>query len=161
MAESSRRNVLGRVLTVLGFVWILWAVAGDMVAFEMGRNLVSLPLLPGIVLLFIGRAVTRSSRRRQNEELPGLEAEPLSNPSKRRLPPESIRPSSMRPSPPPDPPVERRSIRTSPEPEADAITHALENMQEEIADAVGSAAARKTSAEMVAEARRRFGKQTG
>lgn len=157
MAESSGRKVFGRLLTALGLAWIFWAVAGDRFAMELGQTLVSLPLLPGIVLVFIGRAVTRSSRGRRGEGEP--EPQPVTSPPQRRPPPRSIRPESMRPSPPPAAPTERRSIQTSPEPEADAISDALENMQEEIADAVVPVGSRKTSAEMVAEARRRFGKQ--
>lgn len=155
MAEGSPRKVFGRLLTVVGFVWLFWAVVGGMIASELGRNLLTLPILPGIVLLFIGRAFSRSSRRRQREQ----EVETPDETPATRQAPESIRPPSIRPAPSPTRTVASRRIESAPEPEADAIAEALGDMQQEIADAVVSIDSRKTSAEMVAEARERFGKR--
>lgn len=155
MAEGSRRKLFGRLFTALGFFWLFWAVVGGMLSAELGRNLISVPILPGIVLLFVGRVINRTSSRSERDDQ--TEPEQVSELSQRRQAPASIRPVSIRPAPSPS--AAPRSIQTAPEPEAEAVAAAVDNLQQEIADSVGSVDSRKTSSEMVAEARERFGKR--
>lgn len=155
MAEvSPKRAVIGRVTAAFGLAWIFWAFFGEVIGLQLGRTLLSVPILPGIALLFIGRAISRGSRVR-----PGSEAEPLGRPlgtQTRRRPVETM-PRSPSPRPRPSPPPVRPESMT-PEPERDAMA-AFEGIAEDIAEAVEGTTVRKTSAEMIAEARERFGRR--
>lgn len=146
MANAGRRRILGRLTTALGLIWILWSIliGSGLVDLELGEALVDLPILPGIVLLFVGRLIGRGQRG-------GDEAE-----ESQTAPP---RPAAEQ-KPPPRPTRSRvMEIESAPEPEAAAVAEAIENMGDEIAESVSQTTRRKTSAEMVAEARERFGRR--
>lgn len=157
MAEASpKRAVVGRVTAAFGLAWIFWAFFGEVIGLQLGRTLLSLPILPGIALLFIGRAISRGSRVRPGS---GPEAEPPGRPlgtQTRRRPVETT-PRSSSPRPRPSPPPVRPEPMT-PEPETEAMA-AFEGIAEEIAEALEGTTVRKTSAEMIAEARERFGRR--
>lgn len=147
MAGDSRQRMLGRLITALGLVWILWSIftGSGLIDLELADELVGLPILPGIVLLFIGRLIGRGQRR---AEEPEAEEHASASPATTR------RPAPQRPTP-----TRVLEIESRPEPEAEAVVEAMENMGEEIAEAIGQTGKRKTSAEMVAEARERFGRR--
>ena len=154
MAEVSRgRTVFGRLLTAIGFVWLFWALFGDLVTLELGTTPINLPLLPGFVLLFVGRAVSRGSRREP-------EPAPVEQP---RRPRTFSMPTPRSTQPPPSPSRPKPEL-TVPIVEEDQVameevmTEAMEAELERMSD---GSEVRKTSAEMVAEARQRFGKRPG
>lgn len=153
MSDRSRVGLFGRLLTILGIVWILLPLLAAITGLRLLLGFVDLPILVGIVLLFVGRAMVRRSRRKSIEPIAGSEQAERGE----QAPPQDI---SVRTPPQPKPVTPRaREIQTAPEPEAKAMAEALENMEEEIAEAVQQAGSPKTSAEMVAEARERFGRR--
>lgn len=152
MAEVPRgRALFGRFLTSFGFIWLLWAFFGELVAVEFGVTPIDLPLLPGFVFLFLGRALSRGARRPAGPE-------PQESPQ-----PQTRRPAPLQAEPRPSMP---RARFEEPEPieleETVAIekivAEAIEGEVDRIAEEAGT---RKTSAEMVAEARERFGRRSG
>lgn len=152
MDEVSRgRTVFGRLLTALGFVWLFWSLFGDLVTFELGTTPINLPLLPGLVFLFVGRALSRGARRRV-DPAPAEQQRPATTVP--RPAPRSVEPSPS-PSRPtyeaPMPIVEQDQVAIE-----EVMTEAMEAELQRISDGTE---VRKTSAEMVAEARQRFGKR--
>lgn len=155
MSDRSRVGLFGRFITTFGIAWILLPVLVAITGFRSALGLADLPILPGIILFFVGRAMVRRSRTESIEDLTG----PGQVESGEQAPraPQS---TPVRTPPPPQPVTPRvREIRTAPEPEAEAMAEAIGNMEEEIAEVLQQAASRKTSAEMVAEARERFGRR--
>lgn len=155
MSDRSRVGLFGRLITIFAIAWILLPLLAALTGLRPGLGLADLPILPGIILLFVGRAMVRRSRRGSIEDLPGSgQAEPgeqatgapQSTPVRTPSPPQPVTPRV-------------REIRSAPEPEAEAMAEALGNMDEEIAEALQQAGSRKTSAEMVTEARERFGRR--
>lgn len=153
MAESSRgRSLFGRLLTGFGLVWLFWSLFGDLVTLELGTSPISLPLLPGFVFLFIGRALGRGARRRVPE--PQEAESPRPQPTRAPDP----RPVESLPSLPKSrtrdviPVVEEEPIAV-----AEVITESVASDMEQMIEQAGT---RKSSAEMVAEARERFGRRT-
>lgn len=150
MAEVSRgRGIFGRLLTAFGFVWLLWSFFGELVTLELGATPIDLPLLPGFVFLFLGRALSRGARRR-----------PIESTSDESPRPQSRRPAQPRVQPKPSP---RESILERPEPVVEdqvmieeVMVQALETDEAPVSEGT---AARKSSAEMVAEARQRFNRR--
>lgn len=144
MAENATRGRIGRGLTALGIAWIIWSfISGSgLIDLEFANRFVNVPLLPGIVLVFLGRVLGRNARRVESQD----DSAPQETPS----------PSSA-PTPLPRPKPRVAVIESTPEPEARVLSEAVSGMEEEIADAVDLSGTRKTSAEMVEEARRRFG----
>lgn len=195
-SDSARgRTLFGRLLTALGLIWLFWAIitSRGLVDLEFGRNLVSLPIFPGIVLLFIGRAIARSSRARTRREEPvsetpsrGSRSQPL-RPSVRPAPERaesappaepsrpSVQPSSQQTESPSSADyLPQRSGRQGKEPvsiEELVLTQVSAEKELEISadDEDGTLTESsspdrqtgrpKTSAEMVAEARQRYGKR--
>lgn len=148
MAENATRGRIGRGLTALGIAWIIWSfISGSgLIDLEFANRFVNVPLLPGIALVFLGRVLGRNARR----------AESRDDSAEQATSPVSPTPASRTPAPKPRP-EPRVSIERAPEPEARILSEAVSGMEEEIADAVDLSGTRKTSAEMVAEARKRFG----
>lgn len=147
MAEvSSGRRVTGRLLVAVGLVWIFWGFFGEVIELQMGRRLLSLPILPGIVLFFVGRSLIRRSRRKPLPAGGKIKAEtPLPRPEPRVSAPGPTRE------------IDRRNPRPVAEPdESEVMVEAFEIPEPELSTSAGTGA-RKTSAEMVAEARKRFG----
>ena len=70
MSNGTQRGRIGRFLTAIGFVWIFWAVITSMgiLDLQFGRSFVSVPILPGIILLFVGRLIRRSSGRARDDD---------------------------------------------------------------------------------------------
>lgn len=154
MSDRSRVGLFGRLITIFAIVWILLPLLAAITGLRSGLGLADLPILPGIILLFVGRAMVRRSRRESIEDLTAGQAEPGEQATG------ASQSTPVRTPPPPQPVTPRvREIRTAPEPEAEAMTEALGNMEEEIAEALQQAGSRKTSAEMVTEARERFGRR--
>lgn len=154
MAEVSRgRTVFGRLLTALGFVWVFWSLFGDLVTLELGTTPVSLPLLPGFVFLFVGRALSRGARRQSAPE-------PVEQQRPARTAPMPA-PRTVEPPPPPSRPKFEAPMPIVEEDQVameEVMTEAMEAELERMSD---GSEVRKTSAEMVAEARQRFGKRPG
>lgn len=146
MAEVSRgRGIFGRLLAALGVAWVFWGFLGPVIGLQFGSSLVDLPILPGIVIFFIGRALNRGSRR--DASTPEQDV-----PKEAPVPP---RPEPrVRPAPVPERPVRE----PSPEPVAisEVILDSFEAPEHDLPDP-DDIPVRKTSAEMVAEARRRYG----
>lgn len=154
MSDRSRVGLFGRLMTIFAIAWILLPLLAAITGLRPGLGLADLPILPGIILLFVGRAMVRRSRRGRIEDMTSGQAEQgeqatvasRSTPVRTPAPPRPVTPRT-------------REIRTAPEPEAEAMAEALGNMEEEIAEALQQAGSRKTSAEMVTEARERFGRR--
>lgn len=131
---------LGRVLTALGIAWMGWALFTGL--FRLGGELegLGLPFLPGLIIFFVGRAMTKAGERR-----------PLPEPGQSQQAAEMKPPPVRRTAPAPAPePV----IRYEPEPEmSDEPSVELPDLEEEILELPPA----MTSEEMVAEARRRYG----
>lgn len=148
---------LGRIFSLFGFLWFLAALFGQ----EFG--LPPLNLLPAIVFILFGRALRTQARRRA----PSESSEPMSQPEARVEIPEPVeRPlNTDRPSaPPPTPPVMRI-------PEPKVVVEERNALFDRIAAADETAALPEpatppildsdskqpmTSAEMIAEARKRW-----
>lgn len=149
MADGSGgRGIFGRVLTFGGIAWIFWAVFGQVIALEFGSGALDLPLLPGLVILFLGRALTRA--RGGQEPVP---QEPGSG---------SKQPTRPRPQARPRPvSVHRASQPVSASPERVETVEEVPEPYEETGDMPQPAEMppRKTSAEMVEEARARYGRR--
>jgi hypothetical protein len=151
MAEMSRgRGVFGRLLTALGLAWVFWGFFGPVIGRQFGNSFVDLPPLPGIVIFFIGRALTRGGGR--GESRPQQDTRPEAQAPPRLEPP-------VRPAPAP----ERTTQELRPVAEPVALSEVMLEAPPEgsepdlpVSDAV---AIRKTSAEMVAEARKRYGRR--
>lgn len=153
MAEvSRRRGVFGRFLTAFGFIWLLWALFGELVTLELGATPIELPLLPGILFLFAGRALSRGARVRPATSEP-------EEPRQSETPRPARRPVEPRY------PVSRPRLE---EPESIGMEEPVvveevvaEPMKAELDAIPEETGVRKTSAEMVAEARERFGRRSG
>ena len=149
MAEVSRgRGVFGRLLAGSGLIWVVWGFFGSLIGRQFGIDLVDLPILPGLVIFFLGRALARGAGRG--------EPSPQREPAETQAPPRSeprVRPSPVREKP-------RLEVPPMPEPAVvpEVIVEAFEptDAQPPIVEAMP---ARKSSAEMVAEARERYGKR--
>lgn len=157
---SGRRSIFGRLLTALGFVWLFWSLFGDLVTLEFGTTPIDVPILPGFVFLFLGRALSRGARRgaARSEE---VEPSPPRTERQARLPlppNESPAPSpvELRPVPSPTPLEEMEVAVEDPVVIEEDIVEAMETDLDPAPESIG---VRKTSAEMVAEARRRFGRR--
>lgn len=150
MAEGSRgRGIFGSLLAGSGLIWVLWGFFGSSIGRQFGIDLVDLPIFPGLVIFFLGRALARGSGRGEpssrRESPAGTQAPPRPEPQ--------VRPSPVR---------EKPRLEAPPVPEhagvSEVIIEAFEapEKQPPIVDAM---LARKTSAEMVADARERYGKR--
>ncbi|MFB3110151.1 MAG: hypothetical protein ACE1Y8_03270 [Acidimicrobiia bacterium] len=155
MASAETRNRLGRILSTVGSVWIaLYFIARffDFGGTPLGDILESFgsSFFVPILLLFAGRTIQRRSRRTSVEDAS------MSSPESQSTPPPAPRPAPSRPAPPP--PV----IKPAP------VDPAPVDM-DELAEAIGFDASeettslpdvevegQKTSAEMIADAHRRY-----
>ena len=155
MASAETRNRLGRILSTVGSVWIaLYFIARffDFGGTPLGDILESFgsSCFVPILLLFAGRTIQRRSRRTSVEDAS------MSSPESQSTPPPAPRPAPSRPAPPP--PV----IKPAP------VDPAPVDM-DELAEAIGFDASeettslpdvevegQKTSAEMIADAHRRY-----
>ncbi|MCH7900968.1 MAG: hypothetical protein IH818_08640 [Acidobacteria bacterium] len=155
MASAETRNRLGRILSTVGSVWIaLYFIARffDFGGTPLGDILESFgsTFFVPILLLFAGRTIQRRSRRTSVEDAS------MSSPESQSTPPPAPRPAPSRPAPPP--PV----IKPAP------VDPAPVDM-DELAEAIGFDASeettslpdvevegQKTSAEMIADAHRRY-----
>ena len=155
MASAETRNRLGRILSTVGSVWIaLYFIARffDFGGTPLGDILESFgsSFFVPILLLFAGRTIQRRSRRTSVEDAS------MSSPESQSTPPPAPRPAPSRPAPPP--PV----IKPAP------VDPAPVDM-DELAEAIGFDASGettslpgvevegpKTSAEMIADAHRRY-----
>lgn len=165
MADSDGRARLGRILSGIGSVWfVLYFVSrlinvggtplGDILAFFGSSFFIPL------ILLFAGRSIRRRSRRVSVEDALGSQKDPSEQQDQPMPPPASPpapRPVQRRPAPPPpSPPVEPAPV------DADELAKAIGfDPSEESAslpDIEVEEVRPKTSAEMIAEAHRRFNK---
>ncbi|MEE8406043.1 MAG: hypothetical protein V3S32_02710 [Acidimicrobiia bacterium] len=164
MADSDGRARLGRILSGIGSVWIvLYFVSrfvnvggtplGDILAFFGSSFFIPL------ILLFAGRSIRRRSRRVTVEDAFGSQRDPSeqqNQPTTPPMPPPAPRPRQRRPAPPSPPPVEPAPV------DADELAKAIGfDPSEESAslpDIEVEEVRPKTSAEMIAEAHRRFNK---
>ncbi len=162
MADSDGRARLGRILSGIGSVWfVLYFVSrlinvggtplGDILAFFGSSFFIPL------VLLFAGRSIRRRSRRVSVEDALGSPNDPSEQqdqPTPPPTPPPVSRPVQRRPAPPP--PVEPAPV------DADDLAKAIGfDPSEETAslpDIEVEEVRPKSSAEMIAEAHRRFNK---
>ena len=151
---------LGRIFLIVGFIWLFAALFGE----EFG--LPPLGILPAIVFIFLGRALRRQARRRASDEtLPDQPQTRVETPEPVERPLNTER--QQTPLPPPPPP---RVART-PEPDAmEEVSERNELLEKILAsdDALKRSGPKttpdadkdhkplKTSAEMIAEARKRW-----
>ena len=150
MAEVSRsRRVLGRLFAGLGLAWIFWGFLGPAFESGFGNNFVDVPIFPGIVMFFIGRVLSGGGRRRRSEPQEDT-------PTEVGIPP---RPEPrVRPAPIPERSIAKPVPATEPDAVSEVILEAFEVPESDLT-VPGEVPPRKTSAEMVAEARERFGKR--
>ena len=141
--------MLGRLLAAIGLVWVFWGFFGAVIGLQFGNDLLRLSPLPGIVIFFLGRAL---ARRAQRGELSPKRESPSEAQVPARLEPQTT-PSPVRERSPQEPPAAPQSPGV-----AEVIMETFEppEPQESLLEAPGS---RKTSAEMVREARERFGRR--
>ncbi len=162
MADNDGRARLGRILSGIGSVWfVLYFVSrlinvggtplGDILAFFGSSFFIPL------ILLFAGRSIRRRSRRVSVEDALGSPndlSEQQDQPTPPPTPPPAPRPVQRRPAPPP--PVEPAPV------DADDLAKAIGfDPSEETAslpDIEVEEVRPKSSAEMIAEAHRRFNK---
>lgn len=155
MAEPSPRTAIGRLFMGLGLAWVLWSliVSFGLIDVELSGRFVDLPIIPGILLVVLGRGLARRVPRQIDVPRPV----PPSPPKMQRRPPPAPRPPSyQKPAPVPAPRDETLPVM---EPDVDKMAEALESMATDMVDAIEGSTVRKSSEEMVAEARRRFGKR--
>jgi hypothetical protein len=167
MADSDGRARLGRILSGIGSVWfVLYFVSrlvnvggtplGDILAF-FGSSFF-IPLM----LLFAGRSIRRRSRRVSVEDALGSPKDPSEQQDQPTPPPApppasppAPRPVQRRPAAPP-PPVEPAPV------DADELAKAIgfdpSDHSDAVPDLMDDSSKPMTSAEMIAEAHRRFNK---
>lgn len=131
-------TALGRFLTGLGLAWMGWAIVTGVIRVDPDLRL---DWFPGLVLFFVGRALTKAGRREPLEEPDPSRQEP-----QRQTPAPRPRPRQV-PTPAPE-------IRYPLEPETP-----VEPLPEipDLEAAILEAPPPMTSEEMLAEARRQFG----
>lgn len=162
MEDEGRQLQFGKVLTTLGYIGLVFSFVGQGFVGESAAGL----FLPAIILLFVGRAASRRDRRRPMEDVkksPEATAK-ATKPVERPKPPPPQTRSRPRPA---TPEVDKAKV------EAD-LAKALasyETTKEEPAKAPPARAMtkpetvpedfqRKSSAEMIEEARRKFNRPT-
>lgn len=166
MEDADSRNRLGRILSTVGYVWIgLYFISrfidvggtplGDIMVFF--RSTISFYI--SIALLFAGRSIRRRARRTSVEDVIGSPEEPSEQQSQ-SMPPPAPRTVQRSPAPLPPPPS---PAPVEPEPvDTDELAKAIGfDPSEETPgspDTEVEEVGRKTSAEMIAEAHRRFNK---
>ncbi|MCZ6504860.1 MAG: hypothetical protein O6834_02620 [Actinobacteria bacterium] len=155
MASAETRNRLGRILSTVGSVWIaLYFIARffDFGGTPLGDILESfgLSFFVPILLLFAGRTIQRRSRRTS------LEDASMSSPESQSTPPPAPRPAPSRPAPPP-PVIKPAPVDPAPV-DMDELAEAIGfDASEETTSLPGvEVEGPKTSAEMIADAHRRY-----
>lgn len=150
MAEGSRgRGIFGRLLAALGLAWVFWAFLGPTIGLQFGNALADLPILPGIVIFFIGRALSRGRR--------GDESTPQQDTSTELPAPPRPEPR-VGPAPKPERAPREPLPMTEPLAVSDVMIEVFESPEPDL-PVPDEMSMRKTSAEMVAEARKRFGRR--
>ena len=155
MASAETRNRLGRILSTVGSVWIaLYFIARffDFGGTPLGDILESFgsTFFVPILLLFAGRTIQRRSRRTS------LEDASMSSPESQSTPPPAPRPAPSRPAPPP-PVIKPAPVDPAPV-DMDELAEAIGfDASEETTSLPGvEVEGPKTSAEMIADAHRRY-----
>ena len=149
MAEVSRgRGIFGRLLAGIGLVWVFWGFFGSVIGQQFGNDLANLPILPGIVIFFLGRALARRPRKE-----PSAQREVPTETRAPRRPGAQVRPSPVRHQTRPE-----ASLAPEPAGVSEVIDETFEAPEPRMSMLDGHFT-RKTSAEMVAEARERYGKR--
>jgi len=167
---------LGRVLTVLGFIWIgIVALGGMGLLAELGFSGEFLAgvggtIVPGLLLLFAGRSLSRRVAKTQatTVAVPGGAKPPVAPAS--RVPTSRPKPAQQAPipislpaeeKPPPRSVVKPApSARPIPEPTAetgDAVEEPLSMLKDPAAFLPSGSSRPKTSQEMIDEARKKWG----
>lgn len=165
--------ILGRVLQVIGWLWIAASVLGNFVAIDIPE----LNFFPGLILVFVSRVLRTQNRRRQPIEVTAGEATPTPGaPTPRPLnterlqePQQVVGPAKTRTPPAKSPPPAKSEVvwpndhsAGTPEREdlIDQILVAgseLERQKAEIPNLEPSHDGKQlTSAEMIARARQRW-----
>lgn len=148
---------LGRILQILGWLWVIAGFVGP----RLDLPIPTFSVLPGIILIFIARALRRRARR-QMPELPTGRPEPEPMPPERTLNTERQKTSPLPPRP-----VERELEPDPPRSDEDhnelleKILGANEEMEKpatptRVTPTRPDTKTPLTSAEMVAEARKRW-----
>lgn len=155
MASAETRNRLGRILSTVGSVWIaLYFIARffDFGGTPLGDILESFgsSFFVPILLLFAGRTIQRRSRRTSVEDAS------MSSPESQSTPPPAPRPAPSRPAPPP-PVIKPAPVDPAPV-DMDELAEAIGfDASEETTSLPGvEVEGPKTSAEMIADAHRRY-----
>ena len=180
MADQSFNPVgcLGRVLTLLGVIWIGIVVLGSiglLAEFGLGGGIlawISGTIIPALLLLFAGRALRRRARTME-EQQPALPTTPVPTTPEKKVP--TSRPGQPRPilTPPrlPDSPTPQVPAPTrEPSQSLDDVIPAREEKppsvkpaptrpEEKLEPARPIEIQTKTSREMIEEARRKWGRK--
>jgi hypothetical protein len=160
-------SALGRILQAIGWVWVIAGFAGPFGGFDVGGA------LPGVVLIFIARVLRTQAARKSPEDVALESDEPtrILNTERPTITPPATRPPVVQPRVYPTP---TRSVGV-PEPstEDDPLAKFLaggdepgptkETTSPDSTPSVSSESADdkpKTSAELIAEARRRWDRQS-
>lgn len=161
MAAGETLGRLGRVITIVGYLWVLLFLLstffiipgqiGDILDGVFGASL----LIP-LVLIIAGRIVARNARRTGNDEVfGGIEGQQPVRPAATTPPPAREQSERVRE-------LERRTPTSSigePEPEARAVAELAGNLEEEIRKQAAEMSGQKSSDDMIAEAHRRWNKR--
>ncbi len=157
-------SALGRILQAIGWVWVIAGFAGHIAGFDFGGA------LPGVILIFIARVLRTQAARRSPEDV-ALELDQPTRVLNTDRPPTATpaAPPPPRSYPTPAPPVEASESSA----EDDPLTRFLaggdepeptkEMTRPESTIPVSSEAVDvkpKTSEELIAEARRRWDRQS-
>lgn len=127
----------------------MWGFFGPAIGLQFGNPFVDVPVLPGIVIFFIGRALSRRSTQ-------GASRPQRDTPTENRVP---SRPEPrVKPAPMPERSIQEPLPETEPVEVSEVIFEALESPEPDLT-VPGEMPNRKTSAEMVAEARERYGRR--
>lgn len=156
MASGAGRRRLGRLLVVLGAIWVLWVVAersGGVDALLGPRALgAQLPVLPGLAMLIAGRVIARRAPGPSDIE----RVVPMSDKEKRAKPARSDTGQGAEAKERYLAHRESSLTAAEMEPEGARVKEAIEHLAEEIIETVEDPDRPKTSEEMVEAAKRRW-----
>ena len=147
---------MGRILSTVGFVWIVLFFIARFFDFrgtpldDIMDSFGSTFFVP-ILLLFAGRTIQRRSRRTSVEDAS------MSSPESQSTPPPAPRPAPSRPAPPPPPVIKPAPVDPAPV-DMDELAEAIgfDASEETTSLPDVEVEGQKTSAEMIADAHRRY-----
>lgn len=164
--EQSSTATLGRILSWIGYLWLVFAVLWGLgIAEAVGlsgsfASSIGRSVFPAIILIGVGRVMRKRSEADPNQPQPDVSRPPAPTPP---ILPED-RPVVSYPAPsPPAPPAPKPSARPAPQakqpavPSAESMANGVQSDEQPPADAGLPLPNHKSSQELIDEARRRWG----